>query len=311
MANVNYYTFHIWGLNNKPSLISPDSIALEWFINDKLKDNNNKYEIVISNNTDISPNNELPLLIVNNNERKIIGYNNIIKYLLDNHNDLIEDSILNFIKNKFELITKYQLFLNEQNYNNFTKIEFSKMLYWPMWYNTPQSYKNDIKRQIEDTFVSTISLNYDNQLDDNTDQQEVDNEFEPSELAQSKTFKLNKEAKIKNKNKLKEINSNFQICNQLKILLKEYLKIEKLLPITSNLRNFEYSFLANIYILINLPNSERIIDTIKEQLGMNRWSAINRIIHELNCKHDDTKFREPEFKEQGNIWMSIRERVLL
>lgn len=75
---------HLWGENGKPSLISAESVALVWFVkacgSEQTKALVKGLEVVFSNNTDLSPDGKLPVLILDDG-MKVTGYVNIVLYL--------------------------------------------------------------------------------------------------------------------------------------------------------------------------------------------------------------------------------------
>lgn len=78
---------HLWGKDGEASLISVDSIALVWFIklctSEEAKSMVAGLQIVFSNNTDLSSDGKLPVLILDNGT-KVSGYVNIVQFLHKN-----------------------------------------------------------------------------------------------------------------------------------------------------------------------------------------------------------------------------------
>ena len=64
---------HVWGYKDNVSLIEPECIACISF----LASTGTPFEIVFSNNTNLSPVNRLPILVTENGE-KISGYRDIV-----------------------------------------------------------------------------------------------------------------------------------------------------------------------------------------------------------------------------------------
>ena len=125
-------TIHLWGLNGKASLVSPESVALLWLLNDI--PSGHEVTVVFSNNTDLSPNQQLPLLI--EGDKKLYGFTNIAGFLYEQESAL-EMALLHFAHDHICALTQYQLYLNKTNYDGFTRKIFAYLLEWPMWYNTP------------------------------------------------------------------------------------------------------------------------------------------------------------------------------
>lgn len=178
---------HLWGKDGEASLISVDSIALVWFIklctSEEAKSMVAGLQIVFSNNTDLSSDGKLPVLILDNGT-KVSGYVNIVQFLHKNictskyekgtdyeedlaivrkKDRLLEYSLLNYVDVEISRLTDYQLFLNTKNYNEYTKKLFSKLLYFPMWYNTPLQLRSQARENCEE-IIGSLTLEDDEEF---------------------------------------------------------------------------------------------------------------------------------------------------
>ena len=72
---------HVWGKDNEISIISPSCIASAYLLNQVLTPQNIEFEIIPSNNTNLSDINQLPVLIDNETKEKYNGYNEIIRFI--------------------------------------------------------------------------------------------------------------------------------------------------------------------------------------------------------------------------------------
>lgn len=295
-------TIHMWGLEEKPSLISPESIGLYWFLNGYYSKLQVAHEIefVFSNNTDLSPNEELPLLVLGDN--KISGFVNIVDYLMqdltyeidDKGTALLQSSLLQYTSSDLTVLTNYQLYLNKENYETFTRRHFCRLLYWPMWYNTPLHYRAVARERCEDLLGYLPS----------EEEEALSSSTEPSELAQSKTFKVTQQNKRKGKEELQNAKFNMQYLNKLSEHLKVWIQVreramsEKVIPA-------DLLMWANIYVQLQLPDKDKVATHLSQTLGSDFFATLQKQLD--LCSHFEPiiPFREPTFQEQGNAIMSI------
>lgn len=295
-------TIHMWGLEEKPSLISPESIGLYWFLNGYYSKVQVAHEIefVFSNNTDLSPNEELPLLVLGDN--KISGFVNIVDYLMqdltseidDKGTALLQSSLLQYTSSDLTVLTNYQLYLNKENYETFTRRHFCRLLYWPMWYNTPLHYRAVARERCEDLLGYLPS----------EEEEALSGSTESSELAQSKTFKVTQQNKRKGKEELQNAKFNMQFLNKLSEHLKVWIQVreramsEKVIPA-------DLLMWANIYVQLQLPDKDKVATHLSQTLGSDFFATLQKQLD--LCSHFEPiiPFREPTFQEQGNAIMSI------
>lgn len=295
-------TIHMWGIEEKPSLISPESIGLYWFLNgyySKLQEAH-EIEFVFSNNTDLSPNEELPLLVLGDN--KISGFVNIVDYLMedltseidDKGTALLQSSLLQYTSSDLTVLTNYQLYLNKENYETFTRRHFCRLLYWPMWYNTPLHYRAVARERCEDLLGYLPS----------EEEESLSGSTEPSELAQSKTFKVTQQNKRKGKEELQNAKFNMQYLNKLSDHLKVWIQVreramsEKVIPA-------DLLMWANIYVQLQLPDKDKVATHLSQTLGSDFFATLQKQLDLCSNFEPIIPFREPAFKEQGNAIMSI------
>ncbi|CAI4035537.1 hypothetical protein SMKI_13G1860 [Saccharomyces mikatae IFO 1815] len=313
---------HLWGTNGEASLFSVESIALVWFI--KLCNSKESKDIVIglqvvfSNNTDLSPDGKLPVLILDSGI-KVSGYVNIVKFLskdthfnnseeLENDEEtsaivskqdrLLEYALMNFVDIEMSRLTDYQLFLNTKNYNGYTKKLFSKLLYFPMWYNTPLKLRSQARENCQEIIGSII-------LEDDEEFVESKAMESASQLAQSKTFKIAHENKVKSKQDLQQVKYNLQFDNRLKNCVRNWLAARSKLD-ESAMLSADILFLANIYVQLNLPDGNRIRSLLEQTFGSDFMNSTSKKIDTfIHIPSIDLQQRAPHFKEQGNVVMSL------
>ncbi|CAI4344421.1 CQS_1a_G0010020.mRNA.1.CDS.1 [Saccharomyces cerevisiae] len=313
---------HLWGKDGEASLISVDSIALVWFIklctSEEAKSMVAGLQIVFSNNTDLSSDGKLPVLILDNGT-KVSGYVNIVQFLHKNictskyekgtdyeedlaivrkKDRLLEYSLLNYVDVEISRLTDYQLFLNTKNYNEYTKKLFSKLLYFPMWYNTPLQLRSQARENCEE-IIGSLTLEDDEEFVESKAMESA------SQLAQSKTFKIAHKNKIKGKQELQQVKYNLQFDNRLQSCVSNWLAARKKLD-DSVILSSDLLFLANLYVQLGLPDGDRIRSKLEQTFGSELLNSMsNKIDDFVHRPSNNLEQRDPQFREQGNVVMSL------
>ncbi|CAI4660932.1 CCQ_1a_G0040580.mRNA.1.CDS.1 [Saccharomyces cerevisiae] len=313
---------HLWGKDGGASLISVDSIALVWFIklctSEEAKSMVAGLQIVFSNNTDLSSDGKLPVLILDNGT-KVSGYVNIVQFLHKNictskyekgtdyeedlaivrkKDRLLEYSLLNYVDVEISRLTDYQLFLNTKNYNEYTKKLFSKLLYFPMWYNTPLQLRSQARENCEE-IIGSLTLEDDEEFVESKAMESA------SQLAQSKTFKIAHKNKIKGKQELQQVKYNLQFDNRLQSCVSNWLAARKKLD-DSVILSSDLLFLANLYVQLGLPDGNRIRSKLEQTFGSELLNSMsNKIDDFVHRPSNNLEQRDPQFREQGNVVMSL------
>lgn len=302
---------YLWGVDQKPSLVSPESIGLYWFLNGyytKMQDSR-KMEIVFSNNTDLSPNEELPLL--KSGSDLVSGFVSIVDYLMEGANEkddkgtaLLQSSLLQYTSYDLGVLTHYQLYLNKENYESFTRRHFCRLLYWPMWYNTPSHYRAVAQERCSDLLGYLPS---DEELDASELPKSSVSE-EPSELAQSKTFKVTQQNKRRGKEELKNAKYNLQYLNKLSEHLKVWIQVRER-ALTEQVIPADLLMWANIYVQLQLPSRGKVAEHLSRTLGSDFFTTLQKQLELCSNFEPILPIREPTFREQGNVIMSVYNKV--
>ena len=74
---------------------------------------------------------------------------------------MINKGLINLLINKFEYINQYNLYLNNKNYENYTRKLFSSYLPFPMMYNQPSKYYAQAQEQVKILGLSKQKLVFD------------------------------------------------------------------------------------------------------------------------------------------------------
>lgn len=338
------YTFHLFGIDDTPSLTCPESVSLFWMLNSPYCKHLYKHiEIVFSNNTDLSPTNTLPLLIVsspssskkNETEEQVsrfyAGFADILQYLLtvklikDTRHPLNDNqdvsftldflAALQFLCHDFKCMTLYQLYLNKTNYTEFTRKQFSKLFYWPAWYTAPLKIRSNVQyicdRTLQLEYLPTddneIEEGLENRNTNSTHNDVTDSHSLPHELVNSQSLRLSLSHK---KNKLQDLKSwkhHIQYCNKLVEMIDEWCTFDT--TISDPLRILELYLLANLYIQFTLPNGANIITHLKQSKGDEWVSKIDNMIRTYSSIENKLSLRKPSFTEQGNMIMSVYHKL--
>ncbi|SCU96394.1 LANO_0E13388g1_1 [Lachancea nothofagi CBS 11611] len=280
---------HLWGLDGKPSVVSPESVALFWLLNEL--DLKSRITVVFSNNTDLSPTQELPLLV--NGVSRLSGFANIASFFCAPKSAL-ETALLQFAQDHIGALTQYQLYLNRNNYDQFTRKVFAYLLQWPMWYNTPLTNRSLARKRCE-------ALGYFGHADDE-DHFEFDAE-QIDELVQSKAFKLTKASKARKEDLLKSARFNLQYMNRLGDQIKCWLEArEKLEP--QPVLASDYLVWANLFVQLELPDGNLVREHLQRTLGKDKYEVLAANLE--NCSQSTSRLyqRGPTFEERGNVVMS-------
>lgn len=276
---------HLWGLNGVPSLVSAESIALCWLLQEDGRFES--VEIVFSNNTDLSPTNELPLLIESCG-RRFVGFYSIAMKLLP-CGDLLSCGLLQYACDELDKCTEYQLYLNSVNYKEYTSKIYSHLLCWPFWYNTPLSKRNRAQQLCEEF---TYSIPEDEEPDDYLSS--------ATEMAQSQVFKITQENKKQYSRQLQDLKINGRFFTKLDQVLTQYVAARESLDKTTVIPA-DVLVCAHLKVQMSLPQGELLKNHLQSKLP-DFYSAVCATIQ----RFDEQKVanRDASFGESGNILMS-------
>ncbi|AET38909.1 SAM complex subunit SAM37 Ecym_3423 [Eremothecium cymbalariae DBVPG len=282
---------HLWGEAMKPSLVSPESIALYWFINLY----NIETTMVFSNNTDVSPNNELPVCICSDGSY-IYGYQGIVEMFLDKKMSLLEAGLIQHTVSTFGCLTDYQLYLNKVNYEKYTRKIFSYLLHWPMWYNTPLKYRELVKKKC-------ANLGYIESSDDANIGNSITDQAEKELARSSKAFRNIEKQHEKNQQTLNYVKYSMQYMSKLDSSLTPWIEARK--EIGKELNVLDILLYAHIYVQMILPDGARIKEHLKKTFPEFFTMLMSTCDICSSRKADKVTIRDPTFLESGNIPMTV------
>ncbi|CAX43473.1 mitochondrial outer membrane protein, putative [Candida dubliniensis CD36] len=353
---------HVWGKDYEISIISPSCIASAILLNQILTPQNIEFEIIPSNNTNLSNINQLPILIDTITNKQYNGYNQIVEfieweYLLSNdcfknlqeqeqkqkqkQEKLINKGLINLLINKFEYINQYNLYLNNKNYENYTRKLFSNYLPFPMMYNQPSKYYDQAKEQVKILGLSSkqkvgffdfVNTNGNNEPrsgselelevaqtelfnDELSDEEDIEGNIAISSLHERQLLK-----KSKSKQVLKESRNSMRcliLINQYIEKFKEIFHLQQQQQDQQN-EDKEFGFIFNnlkpssseilfygyIFCLINENIPDRFIFNYLKLKHKYILKFVEKFIN--NNKINENKFRNPIGKEIPNLINEIK-----
>ncbi|CAI5756848.1 unnamed protein product [Candida verbasci] len=305
---------HVWGINNSISIISPECIAISWLISKS----NLEYEVILSNNTNLSNLNKLPCLISETNQYN--GFNEILNFIMDDvytpknaEDQLINQSLTCFILNNFEVLNQYNLFMNGKNYEKYTRKVIVQFYPFPMMFNKSLKLYNNAEQLVklsglgkkagsgisflkfannekEEEICQTETFN--DELDD-VDENEVEDEKRTKAISSLHEKQLLK--KQQTKKILQESRSTMKCLNLLNQYLTSITKLkgDKKYLIGDKLSSSEILLAAYLFCLTSDQLPDRFIYnylTHKTQVS----NFIKDIRNEFNINVDEiNKFRQP------------------
>mmetsp|Transcript_7017 Transcript_7017/g.8894 ORF Transcript_7017/g.8894 Transcript_7017/m.8894 type:complete len:362 (+) Transcript_7017:31-1116(+) len=349
---------HVWGHNSSISVISPECLASSWLLNLQLKPQNIPFKIVTSSNTNLSQTDKLPLLLVPKDEStndRYEGFQNISQYISRNFNmehtsgndikylpnqnltsaeqKLINSSLTSFIENTIHNISQYNLYINTNNYEKYTRKLFQKFFPFPMMYNQPLKFYHAAQKQVQ-----VIGLNSNNpgffsisgsdavaQTEYFNDEND-DEESEGDPVAISSLHEKQLLAKSKRKDLLKESKNSLKCLN----LVNEYIDYIVLLYKELNASNKpdEFSYLfpdtkdgssnavssseLQLFAYIHSLCLPELPDKFIANYLTLKYPKFLAFIYDTTSKlneslyKDKSIFREPQGIEVPNLWNELK-----
>ncbi|KAI5951352.1 SAM37 [Candida jiufengensis] len=287
---------HVWGYKDEISIISPHCIAAAWLLKLVLKPLDIPYEIITSNNTKLSELNQLPVLIISEDE-KYDGFYSISKYLIKTYNpfniyiskdykqNILNMSIINYLETRFEIINLYNLCLNKQNYEQYTRKLFTKYYSFPWMYNQSLNFYNEsiekikiLKLNSNSSSSSIFQFGQNENIAETETFNELEDELHKEEEEKTKAISGLHEKLLLQKSKTKEVLKESKNSMRCLMLFEKYLRqlktlkkdtnqqyfLDTELPSTSDILFFAYLFcftyqdLPDKFIKLNDVNKEKL-----------------------------------------------------
>ncbi|OBA17021.1 hypothetical protein METBIDRAFT_47979 [Metschnikowia bicuspidata var. bicuspidata NRRL YB-4993] len=328
---------HVWG-KSSISVIDPESRAAAWLLCLHLTPQNVNFRIVPSSNTNLADSNQLPLLVVDNSGKnsKYEGYAEIARYICDTYpseTKFIPDGKLNsfelmvnltfttYLSRTLHYVNQYNLYVNSQNYELYTRKLFLNYLPFPMMYNQPLKFHENACEQVQvvglgvnktllfsftaEKQVAETELIHDDSGSEDEDGVVISALHEKSILSKEKSKALLRETK----NSLRCLNLVHQYMTHAIGVFKE-LHPESPVEFAHFFRpkkisSCELLLYSYFYSLVSVALPDRFIAHYLEKKFPTFWSFATTITEALNLTLDKSKFRAAKGSEIPSLWNEV------
>ncbi|RCK55299.1 Sorting assembly machinery subunit [Candida viswanathii] len=324
---------HVWGEDDEISIISPASIAASWILHLVLTPQSVPFEIVTSNNTNLSSINELPVLVVNEDE-KYSGLDEIVNYTEENYQSskytssksmstqqqLLNRGLLNLLTSKIQYINQYNLYSNTKNYEKFTRKLFATYFPFPMMYNQPLKFHNQAQEQIKLLGLSKNQVSFFSFIGGGEDQEVAqteifndeisDDDDEQDQVAMSSLH----EKQLLKKSKTKQVLQESKNSMRCLILINHYInEFVKLYANNGGDQKFDYIFgdapsssELLFYAYMGCLTSDKLPDRFIYYYLLLKQPDVLKFIDETTENYNPDNFRDPVGVEIPNLFNEIR-----
>ncbi|GEQ67141.1 hypothetical protein JCM33374_g804 [Metschnikowia sp. JCM 33374] len=331
---------HVWG-KSSISIIDAESRALSWLLCLHLIPQNVDFRIVTSSNTNLADSNRLPLLIVKNEDAvfKYEGYTQISGYIcetypsdtkfipdgkLSSFESLVNLTLTTYLTRTLHYVNQYNLYVNSQNYELYTRKLFSKYLPFPMMYNQPLKFYENACEQVKVVGLdinksSLFSFTSENQVAETELINDQDSE-EEDHVAISSLHEKAIISKEKSKASLRETKNSLRCLGLLNDYVSHVTGIFKELnpeaPVEfahlfrpKKISSSELLLYSYFYSLTSVALPDRFIAHYLENKFPAFWSFASTITEALNSSLDNNKFRAAEGAEVPSLLNEIKYKL--
>ncbi|CAK7902354.1 sorting assembly machinery 37 kDa subunit [[Candida] anglica] len=307
---------HVWGNDGSISLISPECLASAWI----LALNNIDFTIITSNNTNLSPTNQLPILIDNVTNKIYDGYTSINGFInAGKSQSLIDMSLSTYIASELNPINQYNLYINTKNYEHYTRKLFGKYFPFPMMYNQPLKFYYVAQELVRTVGLNSNSPGFFSLSNSSVEVAETetinDDSIEVEQPAVSSLHEKQLIAKSKQKQTLQESRYTLkclhllgQYINHIENVYKESTNGKKWTPITvaSELQTSYVLLVAYIKTLTSEEIPDRFIDTYLVNNHPELVEFCSQECGKLDKILQTKTFREAKDHEIPNLWNEVK-----
>ncbi|QPG77078.1 hypothetical protein FOA43_004477 [Brettanomyces nanus] len=252
---------HVWGNGSQVALFDPECLAAVYFVSRLHLD---QVTILPDSNYQGSFNGKLPFLVTDDG-KQIPGYKSIVRYLqsersnqfdqLDQSDrlELVNSGFIEFLLEKFTVITEYNLFLNKDNYVEYTRPLFKQLAPFPLQYKPPMDLRADATRRCENYGITA-----DDSFNEENSEEMEKLKAQERELRETPILNdIQKNHVTKNLNLLaakKSILTNMKCLTMLDEIMVEYTQLESQLHANTTSMILFFCFLKS-NTLSELPSS--------------------------------------------------------
>jgi sorting and assembly machinery component 37 len=270
------------------------------------------FEVVTSNNTDLSPSGSLPTL--KHQEGQVDGYLDIIRYLnaqgyslenrLNKEHSAINEGLILYVQDRFQLITDYTLFLNKDNYEKYTRGLYSRYLPFPMQYNTAIASRSKAKLSCGRAGLKV------------EDKTEVEEEMMKNVPSVSKVQKMNYESMIEDKLTLRNSVTNMSCIKEIQSSLEKVVQLKKELGGESiylfgdSVTSSDLIIMAHLYGWTHKDLPDQFISTYLIRCFPHWLNILQRTMSQVEPLLENIQIRGPMFWESPNLFNSVRHLLI-
>lgn len=271
-----------------------------------------EYEVVTSSNTDVSLSGELPTLI--HEDGQVNGFLDILRFLnekgfmlessLSKEQNALNEGLILYVEDKFQLITDYCLFLNKSNYEKYTRSLYSQYLPFPMQYNVPINDRSRAKAN-----CSRIGLNVE-------DKTEVEEEMMRSVPSISKIQKIKQESMIEEKLIIKNSVTNMSCLRQVQEFVDCVMQLQRELGSNGahlfgdKITSGDLIVLAHIYVWTHKDLPDQFIRTFLDRVQPDLVPKLDLAMAQIEEAMDNVQIRGPAFLESPNLFNTVKHLLL-
>ncbi|EMG50946.1 hypothetical protein G210_5695 [Candida maltosa Xu316] len=249
---------------------------------------------------------------------------------MSNTEKLFNQCLINLLDTKIKYINQYNLYLNTQNYERYTRKLFSSYLPFPMMYNQPLKYYKQAQEQVKLLGLGKSSGGFFNLMTNEQQEEEVaqteifndeisDDEDEDGKVAAISSLH---EKQLLKKSKTKQVLQESKNSMRCLILINNYInEIVKLYKERNPDSGKEFGFIfgdnsvpsssevlfyAYIYCLTNDVLPDRFIYNYLHQKRGTIVEFIDNVTNDFNDTIDEESIRDPIDDEIPNLINEVK-----
>lgn len=323
---------HVWGANGAILALLPELLAATWLLSQL----GVSHEIVLSNNTNISPTGVLPLLV--DGSLRVCGYRAIAAHVLKGkgsrgafaanlgspRKELANLALEEYIRSALRPLFLYVFYVHSANYEKHTRKLFRRYLPFPMMYNQPLRFYHEA--QEETTVVGLLAGNggfFSLSGVETAQTESFNDEISDKEdtVAISGLHEQQLARKAKTKGALRESRNTMRCLHLMSAFVS---KVEKLhtemegkgslekaasfgaIFVPLGLSLGELLLYAYLYLITCPELPDGFVAAHLGALHTNFLLVVQKRVRELNVALESASFRGPEGDEVPSLWNELR-----
>lgn len=332
-SSLSMLELHVWGSDSRISVINPECLACAWLLSIHLVPQEIPFRIVTSCNTNLADSGRLPLLVKKNSLKKYEGFGDIAYYIskeyptdstkfvpdekLPARDQLVNLSLLSYFSTTMNYINQYNLYVNSQNYECYTRKLFLSYFPFPMMYNQPLKFHAAACEQVKvvGLGINKVGMFSITGAADDVAETELVNDDSDDEVAISALHEKMLISKSKSKSSLRESRNSLKCLH----LLNKYIShIQRLFEELNPNSPVEF---AHLFRSKKVSSSELLLYSYFYSLTYELpdpfvanylklkfpafWKFASTITEALNSGLARDNFRAPQGPEIPNLWNEV------